>query len=811
MIRLRLPRCLLDGWSSPWTAATVVLISSALALGGCERPAQESTPTRARSAEEVLQGMLAVYEQANSYSDRGAVRLSFREGGRWREDEGKLSVSFIKPNKLAVQAYQLTLACDGETLFAKVTDPISRDVDGQVVVRDAPTRIMLDELYQDAILQSAMVSGLGRHAAQLELLFAEKPLEAFLGPGAKRRLLDDQAIEGTKCQRVEVTTDEGPFVLWIDAATSVLRRLEYPAAQILPELSGQADVSELSLVADFNAAEVNQPVDEKRFEFEVPANAKRVTAFVRPPLPLPSRLFGQRPPNFSLAGLDGRTVSGKSLKDRIAVLMWFNDHQACKFNLQQLEKVYASLDGNVQDRPAFYAVFAGESSTSDEMLSDLMHQWSVTIPVLRDSEAVGRDVFQIAIAPALVVLDRSGTVQLFELEANPELARHLPVVLQRLEAGENLAAEILAQEQREQENYVAALSGTGSAGTTIAIPQATLHEKSEPQRLKLAPLWTCDELRSPGNLLVLEQPDREARILALDGPRTVVELDGAGRIVERHELPIPDGASVTYLRAAQDGSGRWHFVGSALLSPQLFVFDDQWQRLASYPPQDQSHPGIHDVQLADLDGNGQLELCVGFWGEVGIHGASLEGEHRWANRSATNVLSVATTPRDDVVGWRKLLVSSDRGTILRLNQFGLSDPDVTVKGQLVHHLYAARFTGGRTSYCGLSFTEKQELLALGLDEELREVWKVQAAQGVFHSQIQFVTSGRLLADAAGQWIIAGPDGTIRVVGDDGKFFDYFGYGQFLTGIAATELAGHPTLLVATEESVAAWSVTAPTE
>lgn len=788
-------------------ACAICLAVLTLGLIGCEKSAPKTGPARADSPEEVLQAMLAAYEQAETYADRGALRVSFRESGRWREEEAKLSVTFAKPNKVAVQAYQVSLVCDGKTLFAKVRDPLSQDVDGQVVVREAPARLVLNELYQDEILQAAMVAGPGGHSVQLELLFSDQPLAGFLGPEAKRRLLDNQAIDGVECRRVEVTTEEGAFLLWIDAATSVLRRLEYPVAQRIPELSGQASVTELSLVADFHRAKLNEPVDETTFQFEVPADAKRVAKFIRPPMPLPSRLLGQRMPNFTLTGLDGSVVSRNSLKGRIAVLMWFNDHEACRFNLQQLEQVRAAQAA--ADGPEFYAVFAGETSTTDESLRDLLNDWNVRMPLLRDSQAVGLDVFQISIAPALVVLDRSGTVQLFGLEADPELAAQLPIALQRLQAGEDLATQTLAQDQRERETYVAALAGPESSGTTIALPQASLREKSDPQHLRLTQLWTCAELRSPGNLLVLEQPDTEPRILALDGPRVVVELDGKGRVANRHELKLPEGASITYLRAAQDGKGRWYFAGTALLAPRLRVFDERFREIASYPPEGETHPGIQDVQIADLDGNGQLELGIAFGGDVGIHGTSLEGEHHWANRSAADVLSVATSPRDDVVGWQKLLVSSFRGSILRLNQFGLDDPAILVKDRLIHHLYGARFSGGRTSYCGVSLIEKQDPLAVGLDEEFREVWSVPLSPGVFHTQIQFVTSGRLLGDTAGQWIIAGPDGTIRVIGDDGKFTDSFSYGQFVTGIAAVQLEGAAVLLVATAEGVTAWQVDDP--
>jgi hypothetical protein len=69
-----------------------------------------------------------------------------------------------------------------------------------------------------------------------------------------------------------------------------------------------------------------------------------------------------------------------------------------------------------------------------------------------------------------------------------------------------------------------------------------------------------------------------------------------------------------------------------------------------------------------------------------------------------------------------------------------------------------------------------------------------------------VTTGRLMKGETGQWIVAGPDGAILVVGADGQLADRFHYGSELTGLAAAEAGGKRYLLVATTAGVDAWEV-----
>ncbi len=797
-----------------------ILISTAPAVSGCgssnvapSKPVSESAgsdATTVTSADDVLKKMIDAYQHATSYRDNGQVRISYRQAGELHEDQADLIVKLERPNKLSLRAYQVTLACDGKTLHAKIRDEQTGDIDGQVVVRPAPAVITLPELHTDEILRDAISSGLGRHPAQLELLLSEKPLETVFDEQVERNLLSPESIDNHPCQRVEVKTVEGSFVFWVDQHDYLLRRLEFPTNELAQQIGQAGPVSDVQLAADFTDARFGDKLNDEEFRFEIPADAKQVRAFVLPPQPLPSKLFGKRPAGFSFASLDGSLVSRDSLKGKIAVLVWFNDHPASRTSLEQLNQVRDTVRNDA--RVQFVAVCTEPSSVSNLQLRQLVDGWKVGVPVARDLDAYGRDVFQIPFAPTLVVLDAQGVLHIFEVGANPNLAEQLPVVLGRLLAGENLAAELLAHYENDLATYHRALAAVGASGepgsdqtTVIELPETKIPPRSDPRHLKLSKLWTCSELKAPGNILVISTPQQEQRIIVHDGWRTVAELDEQGKVVASHELDLPDKAAVSYLCTVTTNDGRRYFAASAVRSQQVHLFDENWQRLLSYPPAEQDHDGIMDVQLSNLDDDGKPELYVGYWSLLGVHSVTPDGRRLWSNRIVPTVLSLAVAPNDGAS--RKLLVTSDRGSIVPLNEFGKHDPEINVNGRAIHQLFAAQFGGDRpTAYCGISYNEDGGLVAVGLNRDLVEQWSYNLPLGVFRTQIQFVTSGSFLDRPGGQWLLAGPNGSIHIISDDGDFVDAFHYGEELTGLAAARFGNDRVLLIAAGKTITVWRI-----
>lgn len=443
---------------SHWLSLCVLAFVSICYCVGCAKGPSESENANQEtdSADDVLHAMIATYSQAMSYSDRGVVRLRYRLDGHWMQDEAKLAVTFARPNKLSLKAYQLALTSDGQRLHARIADASTDNFDGQIMVRPASESLRLDDLYDDPMILNVMAGGMGGPPASLELLLEEEPLKNLFEPGVTRELLGKDQIRQRPCHRVKITLKTGALVFWIDCTSHVVRRLEYPTAELARQMAKNADCTEVSLTAEFRDARIDNPIDKKNFCFEMPAEAKIVRRFVVPPQSLPTKMLGRTPRVFHFTGLQGESTTRDSLLGKVAVLVWFNDHPASQMGLEQITAVHTKFADESQI--SFHAVCTEPSDIGNRYLTRLCERWEIGFPVVRDLEAFGRDVFAVPFAPTTVVLDSRGVVQVFDVGANPETAQQLPVMLQEVLNGEDLASKIVAKSEQERAEYERALA-----------------------------------------------------------------------------------------------------------------------------------------------------------------------------------------------------------------------------------------------------------------------------------------------------------------------------------------------------------------
>ena len=447
------------GWEKCVWLTAVAVLGLRGTLGCSRTPTSPSDAVSALTADEVLQRMVATYAQARTYTDRGVVRLRYKQGDQWVQDEAKLAVKLVRPNKLALRAYQLQLTCDGRRLGARIQDQQTRDLDGQMLLRAAPEQLRLDGLYADPVVLNVIASGLGGPPVTLELLLADEPLTDVLQSSAQRELLSPAELNGRTCRRVQATIDVGRIVFWVDSETFLLRRLEYPTGALAEQLAREMPCRDLSLTADFRDAAIDGLVDEAAFAWDLPAQAKTVRRFVLPPPPPPTELLGRVPAMFHFTDLEGRQVTSDAWRNRLCVLAWFNDHPASQTCLQELNTLRRQFS---DEALAIVAVCTEPTTMSNEAVQRLGQQWGVGYPLVRDLDAVGRDLFRIPSTPTIVVFDGRGAVQLVEAGADPALAGDLERQLRRLLNREDLAAENLDRVAQERRDYDTALAAAAA-------------------------------------------------------------------------------------------------------------------------------------------------------------------------------------------------------------------------------------------------------------------------------------------------------------------------------------------------------------
>ena len=330
----------------------------------------------------------------------------------------------------------------------------------------------------------------------------------------------------------------------------------------------------------------------------------------------------------------------------------------------------------------------------------------------------------------------------------------------------------------------------------VDVPPATIAPHSDPASLKLTKLWTAGDLKDPGNVVVIDGADGQPHIYVFEGWRSVAELDGEGKLIAKHDLDIPNDAVACFLRTATDAQGRRFFVVSANGQPQCHVFDQNWKKLLSFPkPEDGATEGIGDVQFADLNGSGKPQLCVSYWGDVGVQGVALDGNRLWRDRSMQFVLRTAPTDRD-AAGHRQLLCTHSKGTIVPLSFDGKPTKELIIPDRRIYYISAADLAGkGQSNYCALAGSVVNDNTACGISLDGKELWNYTLPPGVHGRPIEVIATGDLTGEAAKQWVIAGADGSIHILAADGKPIDKFNTGAMLTGLGVTKVGDKHVLLV----------------
>ncbi len=770
----------------------------------------EKPPTTGRG---VLEAMAAVYQSAKGYADAGEVRLYVRKDQDKVEDQADFAVTFVRPNKLRMEVYQAKVVCDGQHFRAAIDDLV-----GQVLEVPAPKELSLQSITNDSILADVLLGGIAGGPPQLLLLVDKNALPQILQRAQEPELIEPGKIGSDECYRVAIRRPEGQEVLWVDKKTYLLRRIEYPTDELAQAISQTGKPDEIALIADFHSATFTPPVDEKTFLFEVPKEAKVVKYFIPPDprlVPDPAQLLDKAVPNFKFTDLAGQPVTPEQLKGKVVYLdFWGTQCQPCRQSLPQVEKVFAKYKDN--SNVAFLAVSVDPPAVENKELEQIFADLKVSIPIVRDLEGHGARQFILRAIPTSFLIGKDGRVQDFQIGYQPTLETDLPAKIEKLLAGENIfqaAQEQFLQRVRQYEEALQrATEGKPPEGANTQqqeIPRSQIHPKTDPTAFRLHPLWKWQEGGGPGNILVVERPEGPPRILVVDRFKKVIELSADGKALATHDLGLQAQEVVTFLITGF-GSGQKRVFGAVAVQQQrIHVFDDQFQVLFRFPPDalEHRHAGIYDAVFGDLNGDGQGELYVSYWDVVGVQQVDLtQGVRTWTFRQIANVARLAVGPADPA-GKRLLWCAHDRGTLVSLDFEGHRQTELILPNRPLYAAFTADLTGdGQPEWCGMHIPELGRVVMVGFDLTGKELWTYELPQGVPEHPIEPVFSGRLLPGAPGHWIFPGPDGSLHLVGADGKKLDMFYYGEPLCGLAAGTLQGQPILLVATPKSVDAWRV-----
>jgi outer membrane lipoprotein-sorting protein len=761
----------------------------------------------------LLDEMSRAYRSADSYADDAVVRIRYVRNDTETDQTIPFRVVFDRPDSIRIDCYDARIAADGTALRAAVGS-----VPGQVLEEPVQSPLTLDQIFGDEQVRLALAEGDAGCPTQLPLLLADDTVDLILADAAgPPRITGTETIDGQRCQVVSVPKPDGKLVLWIDDETKLLRRMALPTGDYGRHLAEQGGpVGGLSVVVEFREARFAAGAPEAAFAFEVPAAAARVTRLEPPVTPTPPSALVSRPaPPFTLAGADGATITAADLAGAPAVLEFF--HAACDRcgesmpRVAQAAKAFSARHGGGSG-PALrhFAVSVDEADVPDAELREKLDRFGGAGTFVRDPRSMVAGSFEIESFPAVVVLAADGTVADVLQGPDQRIGADVAATLAAVAAGSPTAPLLRDRFESRLRDYRAALDRVAGDGTAERIPPQNIAPRRQPVRFKLVRAWRADRIALPGNVSCVQEGDT-ARVVALDGWRTVVELDAAGQETARHELDLPADAAVGFLRTAVDASGRRWWLGGERGGQHVFVFDDAWKLHATYPEwEGPRHAGIRTAQLLDCDGDGMPEIVVGYAGTVGVQVARLDGHRIWRDRSLDTVLDiVADVPREG--GGQGLVCVDGRGRLVPLvpqltGAAPISSPKAR-PGWTLSPPVAAVFAGpvapdGHWAFLGLASPQLGKNQAVGLGPDDAQFWQLDLPDGVHRDgPIEPVAWADLLGTPRRQWLIASPDGSVTVLWADGRVVDSYRHGAAIVGLGGYRSGNDGFIVIATKDMV----------
>ena len=434
--------------------------------GSPEKSGSDTTGVTAASTDrkpapdDLLDRVIQKYQKATFYSDMGEVTLRYRANGQLFVDSAPYQVQFERKQRLGLEVYKTQVDVDSGHFKAKIDGDSVPELQRQFVDREIQ-EVTWDEVTADLALHESMAEGLGRYPLVVELLLAPKPLDGFRDQDQfPQRLLDNEDIDERECWGLQIDTQEGPFELWVDTKSLVVRRVVFPVDDIAAKMSAESGAEDIRVVAELRDAEFARASKDDRIPALQPGKDDQIVSrFVIPPEPLPTNLLGKPMPQFQLAFLDGQLFESGQIDGKVVVFHWFVDHPSCQASL----KLFDNVARRFSDDPGieFFAVCVATEDTPIEDIEALVERWGVTVPILRDSDAVGRDTFHIPALPAIIAIGSDSRLQIYEITFIPKIDELLGEAVEKLQTGTDLAEEVLSRFEEAQREYTELLKAGG--------------------------------------------------------------------------------------------------------------------------------------------------------------------------------------------------------------------------------------------------------------------------------------------------------------------------------------------------------------
>lgn len=442
---------------SHWWGFSVLLAIAigALIVAGCSSSTDSSSTIpstyEGMTAAEFLQVVFGEYRKADSYRDRGQVRLTFNVGEKRRVETAPLNVWYDR-EALYVEAYDVRLKSDQTAFVAWIKDPTTADFDSQVVrtapLSNAPT---VHDLLSDAVLSEKISAGLAGPPPQLEWLFAMEPMKRLFAEEHTIEFSEPSAIRNVQCQVVRVQADDELYRFWIDPSERVIRRVDLPPVLAPPQyvnVNEASSTESMRLTLELDGATFVPPSNQPTMG-AMPRTPRFVEHFIALPPIEPPAVLGTVPAAFRVRDQTGQV----SLPDREVTVLFaateVDSNSSALFTTSSLVHWGAMISPDLQQRVRLGVVV--DEASFRQLPRDF------PLPLFLDNERLIRNSLNLR-SGDLVIQDRSGRIVWFQEGFSAEGLTRLGLIVGDVLDGINVPARLREQWRSDQKTYESVLA-----------------------------------------------------------------------------------------------------------------------------------------------------------------------------------------------------------------------------------------------------------------------------------------------------------------------------------------------------------------
>lgn len=419
------------------TFTLLVAVLPTLALA-----AEPDVPGYDSQTRRVIERAFERYQRLKSYQDTLVTEVEFDvEGdvpGLTPPPQQTLKLAFARPNRLAFEAPEFSVHCDGRKLWEHINPW------GQYVESPAPSPIEFSKL---SLSQLGALDDIA-HPLVLLLTQPAPSLDAF-GKVVRLTGVAPDPLKDRRGQRVkgliQVSNMRGrqlemPFEVWFDDETGLIGEIGYDYQPVLQEsLSqhpGKPTVRRFFRRSRVTNVTIDDEVPDERFKFKPDSGDEKVPA-LRPPSPeqLQQKLVGRPAPDFSGEDIDGRKLSLSDLKGRVVVLdFWATWCGPCLMAMPALQKVADKY----ADKPVTILGVNTDMSGQQRRVADVLKAKGITFRQFMDPGGQAAQKYFVSGIPLKVLIDKQGVVQAFHVGFSYDEVQVLSGMIDALLAGQNL-------------------------------------------------------------------------------------------------------------------------------------------------------------------------------------------------------------------------------------------------------------------------------------------------------------------------------------------------------------------------------------